>query len=55
MNKLFTIKWELQNGYVISVSNFWNQDDLNAKMEKNPEWSFTVTENNDVHMIVIAR
>ena len=55
MNKLFTIRWLLSDDYVISVSNFWSEAAMNAKIAKNPEWNFTIAENNDCHMIVIAR
>ena len=40
MNKLYTIRFRLSNGYVISVWNCWT-----------PEWKFTVTEDNDTHKI----
>ena len=55
MNKLYIIKWTLKNGYVLSVSYFWNYTDMLEKMAKNPEWIFSEAENNNIHCIYIAR
>lgn len=55
MNKLYVIKWVLSNGYVLSNSAFWNEEEMREKMRKNPEWVFEREEDNDVHKIVIAR
>ena len=55
MNKLYTINWKLSNGYVISTCSFWREELLKEKMEKNPEWSFTKVEDNEVHQIWEAK
>lgn len=55
MNKLYTIKFELPNGYIISVHNTWNADDQNRKMKANPEWKYTLEEDNETHRIYTAK
>lgn len=54
MNKLYTIKFILSNGYVISVYNTFYPGDLIRKIANNPEWTFTLIESNDIHDIYIA-
>lgn len=51
MNTLYIIKWMLSNGYEISRSCFWNAKAVKEKMDKNPEWEFTLVEANDIHII----
>lgn len=55
MNKLYTINFQLSNGYIISVYNTWSADDQRRKIEANPEWTFTLEEDNDTHRIYTAR
>ena len=54
MNKLYVIQWTLSNGYIVSVSYFWNESELYDKMRKNPEWSFDIIEDNNTHKIIRA-
>lgn len=55
MNKLYTIRFLLSNGYVISTWYGWSQEDIDRKMALNPEWTFTLAEDNDIHQIWEAR
>lgn len=55
MNKLFTISFQLENGYTISTWYGWNESDAIEKMAKNPEWTYTVIVDNNIHKIWIAR
>ncbi len=55
MNKLYVINWALPNGYVFDVTHFWTERGLNDKIRQYPDWTFTVTEDNDCHKIVTAK
>ena len=55
MNKLYCIKFLLSNGYTISVFNTWSREALEKKIESNPEWKFTLEEDNATHAIYTAR
>lgn len=55
MNKLYTIRFLLSNGYVISTWYGWSKEDIDRKMALNPEWTFTLAEDNDIHQIWEAR
>lgn len=55
MNKLYVIKWLFSNGHVLSISTFWNEEEMLEKMRKNPEWVFEAEEDNEVHKVVFAR
>ena len=55
MNKLYIIRFLLSNGYCVSTWSAWSEEAIIDKMKKNPEWKFTVTENNDTHKIWDAR
>lgn len=51
MNKLYVIRFRLSNGYIISTWSAWSETDALNKMALNPEWTFTLTEDNDIHKI----
>lgn len=55
MNKLYIIKFLLPNGYVVSTWSVWDESLAIDKIEKNPEWKFTVVEDNETHKIWEAR
>ena len=55
MNKLFTISFKLSNGYTVSTWYGWSEADAVEKMAKNPEWTYSVIVDNDIHKIWIAR
>lgn len=55
MNKLYIINWQLPNGYRISTSYYWTENDAREKMNDSPGWAFTLTEDNDVHKIWTAK
>lgn len=51
MNKLYSIRLEMSNGYLLQVFNFWNKSGAVAKMADLPGWNFSEIENNDIHTI----
>lgn len=55
MNKLYIIRFKLSNGYVISTWSGWTEAAALDKIRKNPEWTFAVAENNEIHKIWDAR
>lgn len=55
MNKLYVIRFLLSSGYCVSTYNAWSEEDVVAKMNANPEWEFTLVENNGTHKIWEAR
>lgn len=55
MNKLYVIRFKISHDYTISTWYGWNQEDAIDKMKNNPEWTFTLVENNDTHKIWDAR
>lgn len=55
MNKLYIIHFHLPNGYIISTWTSWNESHVLDKISKNPEWKFTVVEDNRTHKIWDAR
>ena len=55
MNKLFTISFRLPSGYEISTWYGWSEADAIEKMERNPEWTYTLIVNNDIHKIWVAK
>lgn len=54
MNKLYCIKFMLQNRYVISVYNTFNAEALKTKIAKNPEFNYILVESNETHDIYEA-
>ena len=57
MNKLFVIRFLLPGHpeYCLSTWYGWSEADAQEKIRKNPEWEFTVSENNEIHKIWEAR
>lgn len=55
MNKLYIINFKLSNGYTVSTWYGWNEPEAIEKMDKNPEWTFELVEDNDTHKIWDAR
>ena len=55
VNKLYVIHFHLPNGYIISTWTSWNESHVLDKISKNPEWKFTVVEDNSTHKIWDAR
>lgn len=55
MNKLYVIRFLLSNGYVVSTWYGWSQEDIDQKMALNPEWTFSLKEDNDIHQIWEAK
>ena len=51
MNKLYSIRLEMSNGYLLQVFNFWNKSEAVEKMEELSGWTFTEIENNDIHTV----
>lgn len=51
MNKLYVIRFKLPNGYIVSAWHTWSRQDAEQKMRMNPEWTFSLMENNETHMI----
>lgn len=51
MNKLYSIRLEMSNGYLLQVFNFWNKPEAVAKMAELPGWTFSEIENNDIHTV----
>ena len=51
MNKLYVIRFKLSNGYIVSTWSAWSEKEAEEKIRKNPEWEFTVAEDNDTHKI----
>lgn len=55
MNKLYVIRFLISHDYCISTWSCWNPASLNNKMARNPEWTFSLKEDNDTHQIWEAR
>lgn len=55
MNKLYVIIWKIKDDFEINRSCFWNPNSAMEKMKKNPEWNYTLVENNNTHMIWEAK
>lgn len=55
MNKLYIIKFRLYNDYTISTWYGWNEFDAEEKMKENPEWTFSLVTDNNIHKIWDAR
>ena len=55
MNKLYVIRFKLSNDYTVSTWHTWDEQDALDKIQKNPEWEFTVVEDNGVHQIWDAK
>ena len=55
MNKLYIIRFKLSNDYVVSTWWAWNEEEIKEKISKNPEWTFTVVEDNEIHKVWDAR
>lgn len=55
MNKLYVINFRLSNGYIVSTWWTWDADTLKEKKTANPEWTFSLTEDNAVHQIWDAK
>lgn len=55
MNKLYIIRFKLTNGFVVSTWWAWNESDALDKIQKNPEWRFSVVTDNDTRKIWDAR
>ena len=51
MNKLYIIRFTLKNGYVISTWSTRTKKAALEKIRKNPEWSFNIVEDNEIHTI----
>lgn len=51
MNKLYSIRLEMPNGYLLQVFSFWNKSEAVAKMAEFPGWTFSEIENNDIHTV----
>lgn len=51
MNKLYVIRFKISHDFTISTWSGWDQADAEDKMRKNPEWTYTLVENNDIHKI----
>lgn len=55
MNKLFIIRFLFPTGDCISTWSAWDEEVALENIRKNPEWTFTVVEDNDIHKIWEAR
>lgn len=55
MNRLYVIKWLYKNGYLLSTSYFWNENEAKEKMHQNREWKYSLKETTEAHKIWIAR
>jgi len=55
MNKLYVIRFKISHDYVVSTWSAWTQEEAEKKMLLNPEWSFTLVEDNETHKIWDAR
>lgn len=55
MNKLYVIRFLLSNGFCVSVWYAWDRAATLNKIANNPEWSFEIQEDDDVHTIWNAR
>ena len=51
MNRLYIIRFRLSNNYIVSTWWAWNEEEAVEKIQKNPEWTFTLAEDNDAHKI----
>lgn len=55
MNKLFVIRFRILHDYIVSTWSGWSEEAAREKMKNNPEWTFSLAEDNDVHKIWDAR
>lgn len=51
----FIIKFTLPDGQVISTLSTWNEEIVLKKIADNPEWEFTVIEDNYLRKVWIAK
>lgn len=55
MNKLYIIHFKLYNGYIVSTWTAWSEEAAQDKIRKNPEWTFSIVEDNATHKIWDAK
>ena len=55
MNKLYIIRFKISHDYTVSTWFSWNEADAVEKMKANPEWKFSLVEDNDAHKLWDAR
>lgn len=55
MNKLYVIRFLLSNSFCISVWYAWDRADVLKKMADNPEWTYELVEDFDIHAVWNAR
>lgn len=55
MNKMYIIHFRISHDCIVSTWFSWNESDAIEKMKANPEWEYTLSEDNDTHKIWDAR
>ena len=55
MNRLYIIRFLISHGFCVSTWYAWDEAVALKKISDNPEWIFTLVEDNDIHAIWEAR